>query len=162
MNTKKVILGVTESDCHIVSNRIIEFLLKSKGYDVINLGACTSVHEFSEAYQSNPDTMAIVIGTLNGHGYEDLQELKATKKEHSITCPIILGGNLSVGSKKESDIEQRYYKLGIDYILKEIDELFPLLMTILAKNHCPSLSSFETYANSKNFFNQMAIAPCQA
>lgn len=162
MKTKKLILGVTESDCHIVSNRIIEFLLKSKGYDVINLGACTSIHEFSEAYKNNPDVMAIIIGTLNGHGYEDLQGLKAAKKEDFITCPIILGGNLSVGSKKESDVEQRYYKLGIDYILKEINELSPLLETIMEKKHSHSLRNVKAYTHRKETFSQVAASACQA
>ena len=43
---------------------------------------------------------------------------------------------MSVGSKKTTAVEERYYNLGINYILKEMDDLFPLIDSLaLAKTH---------------------------
>lgn len=122
-----VILGVTESDAHVVANHLIAFLLKEKGFDVINLGACTSVAEFTQAYQDYPESIAMIIGSMNGHAYEDLDGLADKKQMGQIKCPVILGGNLSVGSQKSPQQRQRFYSRGVDYLLENAMELPPLL-----------------------------------
>lgn len=125
--TGKVILGVAASDAHVVANHLIAYQLRAQGYEVINLGACTPVEEFASAGRAHPDAIAMLIGSLNGHAYEDLKELKSAKHSGAIGCPVIVGGNLSVGSeKKESDVT-RLYGIGVDHVLSYPSEILPLL-----------------------------------
>lgn len=128
MMNKKVILAVTESDAHVVANQLIAFQLRQNGYNVINLGACCSVQEIKQAYDENSDTIAILIGSLNGHACEDLKDLPTFS--HKIHCPIILGGNLSVGSKKHLNEHEDFYKLGVSTVLQSHLQVLPLLESL--------------------------------
>ncbi|MGM0954125.1 MAG: hypothetical protein ACQEW7_14245 [Pseudomonadota bacterium] len=91
-----VILGVAESDAHVVANKLIEARLEASGYEVVNLGACTSLSEFGKAYADHPESVAILIGTLNGHALQDLSDLVWMKQEFSVDCPVIVGGKLGL------------------------------------------------------------------
>ncbi len=90
-----IILGVAASDCHVVANQQNEYELSASGFNLINLGACTPVDEFMNAFQSHPDSDEIVIGSPNGHAYEDLKAIIGAKKNLLISCPVIVGGNLA-------------------------------------------------------------------
>lgn len=125
-----VILGVAASDSHAVANHLIAHVLRSRGYTVINLGTCTPVAEFADACVRHPEAEALLIGSLNGHVHEDLHDLADAKAAGLITCPVIVGGNLSVGSTKDAASIQRLYHLGVDHVLDHPDELFPLLEKI--------------------------------
>ncbi|WP_327324789.1 cobalamin-dependent protein [Streptomyces sp. NBC_01210] len=120
---RSVILGVAASDAHAVANHLIAHSLRSIGFQVINLGTCTPVSEFAAACAEHPEAEAVIIGSLNGHAQEDLRDLPAAKKSGAIACPVVLGGNLSVGSHKETAALDRLYALGVDYILDDPSEL---------------------------------------
>ncbi len=124
---EKIILGVTESDSHVVGNQLIAHHLRANGYDVINLGPCTPVSEFAEACMTEGDVKAIVVGSLNGHALNDLKELKSYKDARLISCPIILGGNLTVGSDKNKNDLDLFFKAGVDVVLNSFEELLPAL-----------------------------------
>jgi len=128
MNSTKgtVVLGVAASDAHAVANHLIAYSLRAAGYDVVNLGTCTPVSEFAEAVREHPETLAVIIGSLNGHVHEDLRDLR----EAEIGCPVIVGGNLSVGSRKDASALDRLYALGVDHILSRPDQLPALLEEI--------------------------------
>src|SRR5690349_17753178 len=111
LSSKKVILGVAASDSHVVANHLIAYMLRQKGLQVVNLGACTTVSEFSQAAQENPDAIAMLIGSLNGHAFEDLRDLNEAKTLGQIHCPVILGGNLSVGCEKRASDLGEFKKL---------------------------------------------------
>jgi methylaspartate mutase sigma subunit len=130
MSERQVIIGVAKSDAHAVANHLIAMRLRLDGYTVINLGVCTPLEDFAEALAQYPDAEAIVIGSLNGHAYEDLCELPQLRASGRIHCPVILGGNLSVGSHKESDEHARLLALGVDHILDDADQI-PLLLDLL-------------------------------
>lgn len=133
MNTaqqRTVILGVARSDAHSVANQLIALRLRLAGFTVINLGACTPLEEFSDALVGHPDAEAVVIGSVNGHAYDDLKELPSLRAAGRLQCPIILGGNLSVGSEKHGSDRQRLLDLGVDHIVDDIDRL-PLLLDLL-------------------------------
>jgi len=122
--TRTVILGVAASDSHVVANHLIAHALRAQGFHVVNLGTCTPVAEFTEAHAEHPEAEAVIIGSLNGHAYEDLQELPVVRAQGRLDCPVILGGNLSVGSNKESADIERLRQLGVDVILSD-PELLP-------------------------------------
>ncbi len=120
---RKVILGVAASDSHAVANHLIAHSLRGLGYTVVNLGTCTPVEEFAEACREHRDAEAVVIGSLNGHIHEDLRDLPAAKEAGAIHCPVIVGGNLSVGSRKDPSAHERLYRLGVDRILTDPADL---------------------------------------
>lgn len=129
-----VILGVAASDSHVVANHLIAYSLRARGFRVINLGPCTSVAEFAAAYANHPETEAIIVGSLNGHAYEDLQELPAYRARGLLDCPVILGGNLSVGSRKDTDEIRQFYDLGVKVVLSD-PELLPAVLDELRSHH---------------------------
>ncbi|TFI43678.1 methylaspartate mutase [Rhodococcus sp. 1R11] len=122
-----VVLGVAASDAHAVANHLIARDLRETGYDVVNLGTCTPVSEFASAVRERPDAIAVLIGSLNGHVHEDLRELPLAKASGDIHCPVVVGGNLSVGSDKSGDWLERLYALGVDHVLENASALRPLL-----------------------------------
>jgi methylaspartate mutase sigma subunit len=122
-----VILGVAESDAHVVANHLIEHLLRKVGYEVVNLGPCTSVDEFMQAARMHPEAEAILIGSLNGHAASDLATLAVAKRAARVTCPVILGGNLSVGSNKVCDDSARLMACGVDIVLESYSQILPTL-----------------------------------
>ena len=123
----KVILGVAASDAHAVANRLIAEDLRRTGYAVINLGVCTPLAEFDAAHRADPDALAIVIGSVNGHAYDDLRELPRFRARGRLRCPVVLGGNLSVGSHKTGADRTRLRELGVDHILDDAAGLTGLL-----------------------------------
>jgi methylaspartate mutase sigma subunit len=135
MNTnvapRVVILGVAASDAHAVANQLIAMMLRQQGFVVINLGVCTPLEEFAEAYSAYPHAEAVLIGSLNGHAYEDLKALPQLRSGGELACPIIVGGNLSVGSHKSPETANKLRALGVDHILETADEL-PFLLDRLA------------------------------
>lgn len=130
--SKTVILGVAASDAHVVANKLIERLLSDRGFNVVNLGACTTIDEFCQAYAENRSALAIVIGSLNGHAVNDVTGLTLAKRQYKVDCPVIMGGNLSVGSQKDSSAIEALHQLGVDMILDEPLELVDALETLAA------------------------------
>ncbi|MFE9975197.1 cobalamin-dependent protein [Streptomyces hirsutus] len=124
---RTVVLGVAASDSHAVANHLIAHSLRGLGYHVVNLGTCTAVEEFAEACERYPHAEAVVIGSLNGHVHEDLRGLDQAKRSSRITCPVVVGGNLSVGSHKDASAHDRLYATGVDHILSDAAELPRLL-----------------------------------
>ncbi|MGW3648944.1 cobalamin-dependent protein [Streptomyces sp. NPDC000878] len=132
--TRTVILGVAASDSHVVANHLIAHALRAEGFQVVNLGACTSVAEFAEAHAEHPEAEAVIIGSLNGHAHADLQDLPAARAAGRLCCPVILGGNLSVGSYKGAADHDRLYALGVDVVLSDLDELPTALGELRARS----------------------------
>lgn len=127
-----VILGVAASDAHVVANRLIAFQLRGLGYDVVNLGACTPVAEFVECLAAHPGAVALLIGSVNGHAVEDLTPLRAAKDAGRLPCPVVVGGNLSVGSEADDDDALAALRdLGVDHVLRDVSAL-PALLAGLA------------------------------
>jgi methylaspartate mutase sigma subunit len=122
-----VILGVAASDAHAVANHLLAMRLRLQGFRVINLGVCTPLEEFADALDANPEAVAVAIGSLNGHAYEDLRDLPALRRLGRLRCPVILGGNLSVGSHKNGEAIRRLYDLGIEHILVDAEGLAGVL-----------------------------------
>ncbi|GAA2783059.1 cobalamin-dependent protein [Streptomyces showdoensis] len=138
---RTVILGVAASDSHAVANHLIAYSLRGLGFDVVNLGTCTPVDEFAEACARHPEAEAVVIGSLNGHVHEDLRGLDKAKQSGRIACPVIVGGNLSVGSHKDGSSHERLYAAGVDHILADPSELPGLLDALRADRERTAVTS---------------------
>ena len=127
---RTVILGVAASDAHAVANHLNAMHLREHGFHVVNLGVCTPLADFADAFDAHPDAEAVVIGSLNGHAPVDLRDLPTLRAAGRLRCPVIVGGNLSVGSHKSELDRARLYELGVDHILDDPYEL-PLLLDLL-------------------------------
>jgi methylaspartate mutase sigma subunit len=125
-----VVLGVAGSDAHAVANHLIAIHLREHGFDVVNLGVCTPLGDFADAVDAHPEAEAVIIGSLNGHAHADLRDLPALRAAGRLDRPVILGGNLSVGSHKSDDALDRLRDLGVDHILEDPYEL-PLVLDLL-------------------------------
>ena len=90
---------------------------------------------FADAGRQHPDAVAVLIGSLNGHAFEDLKGLNVVKASGAVRCPVIVGGNLSVGSEKKESDKTRLYGIGVDYVLSSPEEILLLLNRIGADQH---------------------------
>ena len=122
-----VVLGVAESDAHAVANQLIALQLRDYGFTVVNLGVCTPLGDFADAVDAHPQAEAVLIGSLNGHAHHDLRELPALRAAGRLHPPVIVGGNLSVGSRTTEADLSRLRDLGIDHILTDSNEIVLLL-----------------------------------
>lgn len=127
-----VILGVAASDPHVVANHLIAMHLRDNGFEVVNLGACTPLLEFMEAWQRHPSALAILIGSLNGHAAEDLAGLAELRRDFQVRCPVVVGGNLSVGAVKDGGETARLLADGVDAVLSDADDILPFLRALIA------------------------------
>jgi methylaspartate mutase sigma subunit len=128
-----VILGVAASDAHAVANRLIDMHLTQAGFTVVNLGTCTPLTEFAAALRRHPEALAVLIGSLNGHAHADLLDLPLLRAEGELWCPVVVGGNLAVGSDRTGDGVRRLLDLGVEHVLRDVVELVPLLDALGAK-----------------------------
>jgi len=135
LDRRTIILGVAASDAHVVANHLIAMRLRAGGFEVVNLGACTTLYEFGDAWQARPWAEAVVIGSLNGHAYQDLLDLPHLRQSGLLGCPVVLGGNLSVGAVKDADAHERLYELGVDRIVADPEDLPPVLDELRAARH---------------------------
>ncbi|MCX4832481.1 cobalamin-dependent protein [Streptomyces sp. NBC_01016] len=138
MHRRTVILGVAASDSHAVANQLIAHTLRARGFQVINLGTCTTVDEFAAAHREHPDAEAVLIGSLNGHAYEDLLDLPEARARGLLGCPVLVGGNLSVGSRKQSADIERLYAIGVHRVLNDASELPAVLDELAAPTPAPA------------------------
>lgn len=125
--SRTVILAVAASDAHVVANTLISLDLRRQGFDVVNLGPCTPIADVCDAVVAHPEAEAVLIGSLNGHAYEDLRDLPRAQDEGRIEVPVVLGGNLSVGARKRPSDIRRLYKLGITAILDDASQIVSTL-----------------------------------
>jgi methylaspartate mutase sigma subunit len=124
---RTVILGVAASDVHVVANFFIAHLLGTNGFEVVNLGACTSIAEFAAAYHAHPEAEAVLIGSVNGNACEDLRELPSARRRGLLDLSVIVGGNTAINAPTRLSAAQRLRALGVDWVLDDLRELVPLL-----------------------------------
>lgn len=129
---RKLILGVAASDCHVVANRLIAASLRDDGFEVVNLGACTSIAAFAAAYETHPDAEAVLIGSINGHAYDDLADLPVARSRGLLGCPVVVGGRLAVGRELSNDHVRRLHGLGVDVICTDAADLRRVLEQLRA------------------------------
>ena len=85
------------------------------------------VEESVEAWQRQPDALAILIGSLNGHAAEGSRPGSATSSATIRSAgPLIVGGNLSVGANKgPGDEAARLLADASDAVLTDAYQIVP-------------------------------------
>jgi methylaspartate mutase sigma subunit len=109
-----IVTGVIGADVHAVGNKIIEFVLKEEGYNVVNIGVLSTQEDFiNAAIETNAD--AIIVSSLYGHGELDCDGLRDKCVESGIgNILLYVGGNIVVGKQDFDEVEKRFKNMGFD------------------------------------------------
>jgi methylaspartate mutase sigma subunit len=111
-HSNRILIAVPESDAHVVAAKLLEYFMCFHGFEVVNLGANTSVAEIVEAARSH-EPLAILISSQNGHAMTDLSGLTPALRDSGACTDVILGGKLSIDpSHTLADHRQSYVPLG--------------------------------------------------
>lgn len=111
-----IILGVIGADVHAVGNKILELTFNDAGFKVVNLGVMVSQEEFINAAVESAAS-AILVSSLYGHGELDCRGLREQCRESGIgEILLYVGGNLVVGKRTFSEVEQLFRELGFDRV----------------------------------------------
>ena len=114
MNT--VVIGVIGADVHAVGNKIIDYVLSDRGYNVINIGVLSSQEDFINA-AIETDAKAILVSSLYGHGEMDCRFFKEKCEEAGLGhVKLYVGGNIVVGKQDFGEVETRFKKMGFDRV----------------------------------------------
>lgn len=111
---KTIVIGVIGADVHAVGNKIIEYVLKEHGYNVVNVGVLSSQEDFiNAAVETNADM--ILVSSLYGQGELDCKGMRDKCVEAGIgDIPMFVGGNIVVGKQNFEDVEKRFLAMGFD------------------------------------------------
>ena len=113
---KTIVIGVIGADVHAVGNRIIEYVLKENGYNVVNIGVLSSQEDFiNAAIESSADM--IMVSSLYGHGEIDCRGFREKCDEAGLKgIKLYVGGNIVVGKQDFKDVERRFKEMGFDRV----------------------------------------------
>ena len=116
MDKKTLVIGVIGADVHAVGNRILNFVFKDAGFNVVNLGVMVSQEEFiSAAIETNVD--AICISSLYGQGELDCRGMREKCDEAGLKgIPLLVGGNVVIGKQVFEEVEKRFKAMGFDRV----------------------------------------------
>lgn len=133
---KTIVIGVIGADVHAVGNKIIEYVLKGEGYNVVNIGVLSSQEDFiNAAIETNADL--ILVSSLYGHGEIDCQGMKEKCIEAGIGhIPMFVGGNIVVGKQNFEEVEKRFLSMGFDKAFPPgtpIEKTLPFIKEVLGE-----------------------------
>jgi methylaspartate mutase sigma subunit len=114
---RRIVLSSVSSDAHTWNLVFLQLVLEEMGHDVVNLGACVPDEDLIEAcVEHGPD--AVVISTVNGHGYADGKRLIGKLRARLAEVPVVIGGKLGV-SGADDDYARELVDLGYSAVFAE-------------------------------------------
>ncbi len=114
MNT--VVIGVIGADVHAVGNKIIEYVLKENGFNVVNVGVLSAQEDFINA-AIETDAKAILVSSLYGHGEIDCRYFREKCIEAGLEyVKLYVGGNIVVGKQDFDEVKKRFHAMGFDRV----------------------------------------------
>ena len=113
---KTIVIGVIGADVHAVGNKIIEYVLKNEGYNVVNVGVLSSQEDFINAAVESNASM-ILVSSLYGQGEIDCRGMREKCIEAGIGDIILyVGGNIVVGKQDFKEVEKRFLAMGFNRV----------------------------------------------
>ena len=113
---KTIVIGVIGADVHAVGNKIIEFTLTNKGYNVINIGVLSSQEDFINA-AIETDANLILVSSLYGHGEIDCRGMREKCIESGIgNIYLYVGGNIVVGKQDFNQVNKTFKDMGFNRV----------------------------------------------
>ncbi len=131
MEKKTVVIGVIGADVHAVGNQIIQYVLESKGFNVVNIGVLSSQEDFiNAAVESAADI--ILVSSLYGHGEMDCRGLREKCDEAGLdNIKLYVGGNIVVGKQDFAIVEKKFKAMGYDRVFAPGTHIEKVVPTIL-------------------------------
>lgn len=125
---RHVILSSVSSDAHTWNLIFLQLLLEETGYRVTNLGACTPDQLIVAECLRQPHA-ALVISTVNGHGYADGARLIARVREQPTLrgMPAVIGGKLGIDGLAVESRTAELIEAGFDAVFPETTPLPPFV-----------------------------------
>ena len=155
----KVVLAGPESDCHVVGLKLLEFFLTELGWDVVNIGVCSSSTEIAAAARYH-DPLAVLISSQNGHGLKDLASLRDLLDKHGLVgLRVFVGGNLSVGSEKDPKrVREAFLERGLE-VIESFEQAEELVRTIaVGRLNLPQSITPETVDHDTTRVNEFDLS----
>uniref|UniRef100_A0A7C3RWT9 Glutamate mutase sigma subunit n=1 Tax=Dictyoglomus thermophilum TaxID=14 RepID=A0A7C3RWT9_DICTH len=116
MGERTVVLGVIGADVHAVGLRILDYALRSAGFDVVNIGVLSSQEDFIKAAIES-DARAILVSSLYGHAELDCRGFREKLQEAGLDNVLLyIGGNLGIGQKNWEEVEKKFKELGFNRV----------------------------------------------
>jgi len=108
-----IILATVRGDVHDIGKNLVDIILSSNGYNVINLGVKQPTHSIIRAARENKAD-AIGLSGLLVSSTEIMREDLMTMAKHGITIPVLVGG-AALTKKFTESVLQKSYKGNVFY-----------------------------------------------
>ncbi|MEU6622912.1 cobalamin-dependent protein [Streptomyces litmocidini] len=135
----KILLSGTASDSHTWNLVYLRLFLEEQGHEVVGLGPCVPAELLvAGCLRHAPD--AVVLSSVNGHGYRDgLAAVRRLREVPALTgLPVVLGGKLGVaGHRQEADVA-RLTEAGCDAVLGEDLDALREFLAVRAPREVPA------------------------
>ena len=116
MDKKTLVIGVIGADVHAVGNRILNFVFKDAGFNVVNLGVGVSLVKF---YSSRLEASRVAIESSSrwSPGQQDCRGMREKCDEAGLKgIPLLVGGNVVIGKQVFEEVEKRFKAMGFDRV----------------------------------------------
>jgi methylaspartate mutase sigma subunit len=117
---RRVVLSSVSSDSHTWNLVFLQMFLEENGYQVTNLGPCVPDDLLvSVADREQPD--AIVISSVNGHGWRDGARVVRALRENLGTrrVPVLIGGKLGIHGASDASRADGLLAAGCDAVFND-------------------------------------------
>jgi methylaspartate mutase sigma subunit len=122
--SKRAIVATVPSDSHMWNLVYIELLLRERGWEVNNLGACPPVELVVEACLAEKPDM-LVVSSVNGHGHIGGRKLIGQIRSQSELdyLPVVIGGKLGTLGANNSVFVEPLISAGFSAVFMEAEGL---------------------------------------
>ena len=136
------VVATTPDDSHVWNLVGVQLELEERGFEVLNLGACTPADLVAEVVRDRRPVL-LVISSINGHGAISLGEVVHTLEEYQVkrSTTIVAGGLLTTDPATAGAAERELLDLGLAGVFTGADA-WPRFDSFLARlgGVAPSIS----------------------
>lgn len=107
------VVATTPDDSHMWNLVGVQLELEERGFQVINLGACTPGDLLAETIREHRPAL-IVVSSINGHGAISMATVLRTLEEYQLkrVAPILIGGILTTDPATAAIAEGQLLDMG--------------------------------------------------
>jgi methylaspartate mutase sigma subunit len=127
-----VVLTSIPSDSHTWNLVYLDLFISERGFEVVNLGACTPV-ELVRRRCREVEPRLVVVSTVNGHGGLQAQELARSlanlpKRDR---IELVLGGKLGIHGEVDATRTRALLTAGFDHVFDDSPTMMAAFETVL-------------------------------
>jgi len=134
--SKTAVLATVPSDCHSWNLVFMQLLLSEMGYFVVNLGVCVPYNLVVEKCIEH-DPSALIISTINGHGYiEGVELAKRIRRVTNLTnMHLAIGGKINTDPARGQTDENELLKAGFNVVYRDSRSLSQFMSKMSSNVH---------------------------